>query len=155
MLFSGGPATEGPGIVVSTELREPIRSHHDIEKESAKHYKKAFKVIYWKVAKYKGAYTMLAVLWWTCQACFYQWSYYWYLCRLSGSNWLTGNEIHGEQHGWLYDSGWFFQHCHLQAKLPAGVPKRCTRALTNGIQCYFGCTGKLYENSERPKLFYH
>ncbi|KAI8333859.1 protein transporter SEC23 [Chlamydoabsidia padenii] len=43
MLFSGGPATEGPGIVVSTELREPIRSHHDIEKESAKHYKKAIK----------------------------------------------------------------------------------------------------------------
>lgn len=44
MLFSGGPATEGPGIVVSTELREPIRSHHDIERETAKHYKKAIKV---------------------------------------------------------------------------------------------------------------
>ncbi|CAO3641500.1 unnamed protein product [Cunninghamella blakesleeana] len=43
MLFSGGPATEGPGTVVSTELREPIRSHHDIEKETAKHYKKAIK----------------------------------------------------------------------------------------------------------------
>ncbi|KAI9302960.1 hypothetical protein BJ944DRAFT_110559 [Cunninghamella echinulata] len=43
MLFSGGPATEGPGSVVSTELREPIRSHHDIEKETAKHYKKAIK----------------------------------------------------------------------------------------------------------------
>ncbi|KAI9323228.1 protein transporter SEC23 [Dichotomocladium elegans] len=43
MLFSGGPATEGPGMVVSNELREPIRSHHDIEKETAKHYKKAVK----------------------------------------------------------------------------------------------------------------
>ncbi|CAO0793372.1 unnamed protein product [Mucor circinelloides] len=43
MLFSGGAASEGPGMVVSNELREPIRSHHDIEKESAKHYKKATK----------------------------------------------------------------------------------------------------------------
>ncbi|KAL0094210.1 protein transporter SEC23 [Phycomyces blakesleeanus] len=43
MLFSGGPATEGPGMVVSTELRESIRSHHDIEKETAKHYKRAIK----------------------------------------------------------------------------------------------------------------
>ncbi|ORY95407.1 protein transporter SEC23 [Syncephalastrum racemosum] len=43
MLFSGGPATEGPGMVVSNELREPIRSHHDIEKETAKYYKKATK----------------------------------------------------------------------------------------------------------------
>ncbi|KAI8088779.1 protein transporter SEC23 [Halteromyces radiatus] len=43
MLFSGGPATEGPGTVVSTELREPIRSHHDIDKDAAKHYKKAVK----------------------------------------------------------------------------------------------------------------
>ncbi|CAO3636907.1 unnamed protein product [Cunninghamella echinulata] len=43
MLFSGGPATEGPGMVVSTELREPIRSHHDIDKETAKHFKKAVK----------------------------------------------------------------------------------------------------------------
>ncbi|KAI7883721.1 protein transporter SEC23 [Lichtheimia hyalospora FSU 10163] len=43
MLFSGGPATEGPGMVVSNELREPIRSHHDIDKETAKYYKKAVK----------------------------------------------------------------------------------------------------------------
>ncbi|SAL98270.1 hypothetical protein [Absidia glauca] len=43
MLFSGGPATDGPGTVVSTELREPIRSHHDIDKDAAKHYKKAVK----------------------------------------------------------------------------------------------------------------
>lgn len=44
MLFAGGAASEGPGMVVSNELREPIRSHHDIERESAKHYKKATKV---------------------------------------------------------------------------------------------------------------
>lgn len=41
MLFSGGPATDGPGMVVSAELREPIRSHHDIDRDSVKHFKKA------------------------------------------------------------------------------------------------------------------
>ena len=29
MLFTGGPATEGPGMVVGPELREPLRSHHE------------------------------------------------------------------------------------------------------------------------------
>lgn len=43
MLFAGGPATEGPGMVVSNELKEPIRSHHDIERDSVKHYKRAIK----------------------------------------------------------------------------------------------------------------
>lgn len=44
MLFAGGPATEGPGIVVGPELREPIRSHHDIDRDNIKYYKKALKV---------------------------------------------------------------------------------------------------------------
>ena len=44
MLFSGGPATEGPGMVVGPELREPIRSHHDIERDNIKYFKKALKV---------------------------------------------------------------------------------------------------------------
>ena len=44
MLFAGGPATEGPGLVVGTELREPIRSHHDIDRDNIKYYKKALKV---------------------------------------------------------------------------------------------------------------
>jgi protein transport protein SEC23 len=43
MLFAGGPATDGPGLVVSPELREPIRSHHDIDRDSVKHYKRALK----------------------------------------------------------------------------------------------------------------
>jgi protein transport protein SEC23 len=43
MLFAGGPATEGPGLVVGPELREPIRSHHDIERDSVKHFKRATK----------------------------------------------------------------------------------------------------------------
>jgi protein transport protein SEC23 len=36
MLFTGGPATEGPGMVVGPELREPIRSHHDIDRDNIK-----------------------------------------------------------------------------------------------------------------------
>ena len=44
MMFVGGAATEGPGMVVGTDLKEPLRSHHDIEKENVKHYKKASKV---------------------------------------------------------------------------------------------------------------
>ncbi|KAG2147519.1 hypothetical protein DEU56DRAFT_929167 [Suillus clintonianus] len=43
MISTGGPATEGPGMVVSNELKEPIRSHHDIERDSVKHYKRAIK----------------------------------------------------------------------------------------------------------------
>lgn len=42
MLFAGGPCTEGPGMVVGPELREPIRSHHDIDRETnCKHVKKS------------------------------------------------------------------------------------------------------------------
>lgn len=44
MLFTGGPASEGPGMVVSTELREPIRSHHDIDRDNTKYFKRATKV---------------------------------------------------------------------------------------------------------------
>lgn len=44
MNFVSGPATEGPGNVVSPELKEPIRSHHDIDRDNIKYYKKAVKV---------------------------------------------------------------------------------------------------------------
>jgi len=37
MVFLGGPCTHGPGMVVSDELKEPIRSHHDINKDRAKY----------------------------------------------------------------------------------------------------------------------
>ena len=50
MVFAGGPATEGPGMVVSNELKEPIRSHHDIERDSVKHFKRATK-FYEELAK--------------------------------------------------------------------------------------------------------
>ena len=50
MLFTGGPATEGPGLVVGPELKEPIRSHHDIDRDNIKYFKKAVKV--WFIAFY-------------------------------------------------------------------------------------------------------
>ncbi|GLT89308.1 hypothetical protein SLE2022_072950 [Rubroshorea leprosula] len=43
MAFVGGPSTEGPGAIVSKNLSEPIRSHKDLDKDSAPHYNKAVK----------------------------------------------------------------------------------------------------------------
>ncbi|CAN6632645.1 protein transport protein Sec23p [Trichomonascus vanleenenianus] len=43
MLFSAGACTIGPGQIVDLPLKEPLRSHHDIVEETAKHYKKATK----------------------------------------------------------------------------------------------------------------
>ncbi|EHB17677.1 Protein transport protein Sec23A [Heterocephalus glaber] len=43
MMFIGGPATQGPGMVVGDELKTPIRSWHDIEKDSTKYVKKGTK----------------------------------------------------------------------------------------------------------------
>ena len=43
LLFMGGPCTQGPGMVVGESLKDPIRSHHDLEKDSCKFYKKACK----------------------------------------------------------------------------------------------------------------
>ncbi|KAF5464616.1 hypothetical protein F2P56_014682 [Juglans regia] len=43
MAFIGGPSTEGPGSIVSKILSEPIRSHKDLDKDSAPLYHKAMK----------------------------------------------------------------------------------------------------------------
>ncbi|XP_046971238.1 protein transport protein Sec23A isoform X2 [Vanessa cardui] len=43
MMFLGGPCSQGPGQVVNDELKQPIRSHHDIHKDNAKYMKKAIK----------------------------------------------------------------------------------------------------------------
>ncbi|KAI5647623.1 hypothetical protein M9H77_33628 [Catharanthus roseus] len=43
MAFLGGPSTEGPGSIVSKNLSEPIRSHKDLDKDSAPFYHKAVK----------------------------------------------------------------------------------------------------------------
>ncbi|GMH00679.1 hypothetical protein Nepgr_002518 [Nepenthes gracilis] len=43
MAFIGGPSTEGLGAIVARSLSEPIRSHKDLDKDSAPHYHKAAK----------------------------------------------------------------------------------------------------------------
>ena len=43
MTFIGGPCTTGPGMIVDDDLKNTLRSHHDIEKDNAKHMKKAMK----------------------------------------------------------------------------------------------------------------
>ncbi|KAF8412872.1 hypothetical protein HHK36_000844 [Tetracentron sinense] len=43
MAFIGGPSTEGPCVIVSKNLSEPIRSHKDLDKDSVSHYHKAVK----------------------------------------------------------------------------------------------------------------
>lgn len=42
MLFVGGPCTEGSGKLVGRELTEEIRSHKDLDKDAAPHYKKVW-----------------------------------------------------------------------------------------------------------------
>ena len=44
MVFIGGPCTQGPGMVVGDALKDPIRSHLDLEKDNCKYHKKACKV---------------------------------------------------------------------------------------------------------------
>jgi protein transport protein SEC23 len=43
MTFIGGPCTQGPGMIADEELKFPIRSHHDIDKDNIKYMKKAIK----------------------------------------------------------------------------------------------------------------
>lgn len=88
MLFAGGPATEGPGMVVGPELREPIRSHHDIDRDNIKYYKKALKVGFILIL-----YT-LGLAWWltplvlrqSCEADCPQWPHNRYIRRLLRSS---------------------------------------------------------------------
>ncbi|KAJ8631932.1 hypothetical protein MRB53_025268 [Persea americana] len=43
MAFVGGPSTEGAGAIVSKDLSEHIRSHKDLDKDSAPHFHKAIR----------------------------------------------------------------------------------------------------------------
>ncbi|KAJ8928211.1 hypothetical protein NQ314_019275 [Rhamnusium bicolor] len=43
MMFVGGPCSQGPGQVLNDDLKQPIRSHHDIQKDNAKYMKKGIK----------------------------------------------------------------------------------------------------------------
>lgn len=44
-MFSAGACTEGPGMIVTPQLKDRLRSHHDIDRDGAKHFKRASKVI--------------------------------------------------------------------------------------------------------------
>ncbi|RWR74634.1 zinc finger protein [Cinnamomum micranthum f. kanehirae] len=46
----GGPCTEGPGMIVSKDLSEPVRSHKDLDKDAAPYFNKAVK-FYENIAK--------------------------------------------------------------------------------------------------------
>src|SRR5699024_1432505 len=71
MLFTSGAATEGPGHVVGPELKEPIRSHHDIDRDNIKYYKKASKLSLSLILRLSTIINMLIVivLRKPCQAC--------------------------------------------------------------------------------------
>eukprot|EP00246_Nothoceros_aenigmaticus_P007083 TRINITY_DN20697_c0_g1_i1.p1 TRINITY_DN20697_c0_g1~~TRINITY_DN20697_c0_g1_i1.p1 ORF type:complete len:804 (+),score=152.01 TRINITY_DN20697_c0_g1_i1:372-2783(+) len=43
LLFTAGPATVGPGMIVDTDLGKSIRTHQDLANDNAPHYKKACK----------------------------------------------------------------------------------------------------------------
>jgi protein transport protein SEC23 len=43
ILFTGGPCTQGPGLIVGPDLTEPIRGYHEINKEMAVHVHSATK----------------------------------------------------------------------------------------------------------------
>lgn len=43
LVFTAGPATIGPGMVVDTDLGKSIRTHQDLVNDNATHYKKALK----------------------------------------------------------------------------------------------------------------
>lgn len=93
MLFSGGAATEGPGMVVSHELKEPIRSHHDIDRDSVKHFKRATKVCMSRVQLLSnGAYGGRVVLRGPGEARIKQWPCSRPLRRLSRSSRSSRNE---------------------------------------------------------------
>jgi hypothetical protein len=90
MLFAAGACTEGPGMVVGTALKEPIRSHNDIEKDGAKHLKKSVKV--------KSLNFNLVVLRCVGPASCRQGTYHRHLCWMFGSSWSARDEVSGQSY---------------------------------------------------------
>ena len=107
MLFAGGPATEGPGLVVGPELREPIRSHHDIDRDNIKYYKKALKVCLARELSiwsfWIGKKLTEAVLRYSCKTHCTQWSHNRYFCGLPRPSGLARNEGFVEFDRWPHD----------------------------------------------------
>lgn len=107
MLFTGGPASEGPGMVVSTELREPIRSHHDIDRDNTKYFKRATKVgrTSQEVCTQASLTSAsLPVLRGPCPSCSAERSCDRHLRWMFRSSRSPGNEVPFKLHEWLYDS---------------------------------------------------
>lgn len=44
LTFLGGPGTQGPGTIIDDDLKNIIRSHHDVEKDNCPYMRKAIKV---------------------------------------------------------------------------------------------------------------
>jgi len=93
ILFAGGPATEGPGMVVNNELKEPIRSHHDIDRDTVKHYKRAIKVILRTITGYLQHLIIVPVLRGSGKASFEQWPCSRSLCWMPRSSRPVGDEV--------------------------------------------------------------
>lgn len=56
MFFCGGPCTQGPGMVTTNELKDTIRTHHDIEKDTGNaQFIKKSKKFYDKLAERASA----------------------------------------------------------------------------------------------------
>lgn len=117
MLFAGGPATEGPGMVVSNELKEPIRSHHDIDRDSVKHYKRAIKVLRPPLFVMGSELHLLIVLRRPLQACFHQRARCRPFCRLFGPGWSVGDEVPSQLDQRRHRFVRLLRHLHLQAEL--------------------------------------
>jgi len=91
LTFMRGPCTYGPGMVVDDDLKNPIRSHHDLEKENAKFMKKASKY-YEEVAK-RAANNGHAVDLYACsldQSGLHEMKY---LCNLTGGHMVLGDSF--------------------------------------------------------------
>ena len=44
LTFLGGPGTQGPGMIIDDDIKNIIRSHHDVEKDNCPYMRKAIKV---------------------------------------------------------------------------------------------------------------
>lgn len=139
MLFAGGPATDGPGLVVSPELREPIRSHHDIDRDSVKHFKRATKV---RQISQERAHLM-AVLRVPLEESLSEWSRYRYLCRMSRPSRFARNEIVDQRYKRFHDHLRFVYHCYLQAEFLENARKGRPGILEDGFQRNLRGVGEL------------
>ena len=121
MVFAGGAATEGPGMVVSHELKEPIRSHHDIDRDSVKHFKRATKVLALLSNFVFNRAHCCVVLRGPGEARIEQRPRSRPLCRLSRSSWSFRNEGTTELHKRRYRALRLVYDVHFQAEFPSCV----------------------------------